>query len=220
MGMSSLNLFGKTKEVEHQFDEFLNKISEGSILLQTGMQFFLDRGSSSEEFKQKKQQVIAHEKEGDRLRREIETELYTMALIPDFRGDVMTLLEDLDQLLNVMEENIIALDIERPTFPVEMHKDVNLLVSTVSQTVEHMVLAARAFLRDINSVRDHLHKVMMYEKEADQVAINLKNAIFNSNLQLAEKNQLRYFVEKTDALADLAEDVADMLGIYTIKRMD
>lgn len=220
MGMPSLNLFGKTKEIEHQFDEFLDTISEGSVLLQTGMQFFLDRGGSSEEFKQKKQQVIEHEKNGDRLRRQIETELYTMALIPDFRGDVLTLLEDLDQLLNVMEENIIAIDIERPSIPAEMHKDVNLLISTVSQSVEHMVLASRSFLRDINTVRDHLHKVMLFEKEADQVAINLKNMIFQSNLALAEKNQLRYFVEKIDALADLAEDVADMLGIYTIKRMD
>ncbi|MBF0309727.1 MAG: DUF47 family protein [Magnetococcales bacterium] len=220
MGMPSLNLFGKTKEIELQFDEFLNTISEGGLLLKSGWQAYLDRGAASSEFKQKLQQVVDHEKKGDSLRRTLETELYTMALIPDFRGDVLSLLEDLDQLLNGMEENILALDTEAPVIPAELKADIQQLMEHVASAVEYGVISARAFLRDINSVRDNLHKVMLFEKEADQAATKLKKNIFQSSMQLAEKNQLRYFVEKIDNLADVAEDVADMLGIYTIKRLD
>jgi uncharacterized protein Yka (UPF0111/DUF47 family) len=86
--------------------------------------------------------------------------------------------------------------------------------------VETAVMASRAFLRDIQSVRDHLHKVMFYEKEADGQSDKLKRAIFASSLPLAEKLHLRRFVDQIDHIADEAEDVADWLAIYTIKRLD
>jgi uncharacterized protein (UPF0335 family) len=46
----------------------------------------------------------------------------------------------------------------------------------------------------------------------------LKRAVFASDLELAHKTQLRYFVERVDELANEAEDIADYLAIYTIKR--
>ena len=67
-------------------------------------------------------------------------------------------------------------------------------------------------------VNDHMHKVMFYEKEADKISTRLKMAIFDSELDLARKAQLRNFVEHIDDIADTAEDVADRLAIYSIKR--
>jgi hypothetical protein len=43
-------------------------------------------------------------------------------------------------------------------------------------------------------------------------------AIFAGDLELARKAQLRNFVEHIDNIADAAEDVADRLAIYAIKR--
>ena len=59
---------------------------------------------------------------------------------------------------------------------------------------------------------------MFFEKEADKVSTKLKKAIFGSNLDLSQKKQLRNFVEYIDNVADWAEDVADRLAIYYIKR--
>ncbi len=84
--------------------------------------------------------------------------------------------------------------------------------------MEVLVLASRAFFRNIEAVQDHMHKVMFYEKEADKVSTKLKKAIFASDLPLSHKAQLRNFVEHIDSLANRAEDVADRLAIYTIKR--
>jgi len=64
-----------------------------------------------------------------------------------------------------------------------------------------------------------LHKIYHWEKEADRIAENLKRSIFESEeLKLSEKIHLRYFTLHIDTLADRAEDVADRLAIYTIKR--
>jgi len=51
------------------------------------------------------------------------------------------------------------------------------------------------------------------------LSTNLKTAIFDSDLELAEKLHLREFVEQIDEVADMAEDVADRLAIYAIKRL-
>jgi uncharacterized protein Yka (UPF0111/DUF47 family) len=79
-------------------------------------------------------------------------------------------------------------------------------------------LASRAFFRNPEAVGDHNHKVMFFEKEADKVSTKLKQGIFGSGLKLDQKMHLRNFVEHIDNVADLAEDIADRLAIYTIKR--
>ena len=59
---------------------------------------------------------------------------------------------------------------------------------------------------------------MFYETEADKVAAKLKMDIFNSDLPLANKVHIRYFVDSIDIIADKAEDIVDQLAIYVIKR--
>jgi len=88
----------------------------------------------------------------------------------------------------------------------------------VVQSVEALARSSRAFFRDFDRVTYHNHKVMFYEKEADKVSTKLKRKIFDSDMDLAQKTHLRYFVENIDNIADWAEDVADRLAIYAIKR--
>jgi uncharacterized protein Yka (UPF0111/DUF47 family) len=69
-------------------------------------------------------------------------------------------------------------------------------------------------------VEDYIHKVHFYEHEADQLEEQAKKAIFESTEieRLSEKLQLRNFVELIASLSDEAEDVAERLSVYAIKR--
>jgi len=220
MDKSKLRLFHTTKEVETHFDSFLDTVSQGGLSFRSGVDAYLKGLAGNGDMPAKLQQIIDLEHKGDDLRRQVEHELYILALIPDFRGDVLSLLEDLDGLLNVMKETMVSIDIEQPNFPEELHAGVRQLAENVSLAVESAVQASRAFLRDIQSVRDHLHKVMFYEKDADKQTDKLKRAVFASSLPLAEKLHLRRFIDAIDHIADQSEDVADWLAIYTIKRLD
>ena len=212
-------LFGGTKALEGQLDEFLDLLSESNILYRAGLTYYLDNGGSdSDAFRQKLQQVDNMEHRADELRRGIELALYEQSLIPDSRADMLSLLEDLDYLINVFEENLYAYSIENPDFPPEYHKEMKQLAEQSALSVESLVMAARAFLRDPNAVRDHIHKVMLYEHEADQLSLALKTKIFRSELNLETKAHLRHFVDKVEQVSNEAEDVADWLAIYTIKR--
>ena len=213
----NLTLFRRTKALEAEIDEFLDKLSQSALLFRRAVQIYLSDGCTAE-FEDKLNQVNTLESSADHLRRTIETQLYAQTLIPESRGDVLGLLENLDSVLNLCEGGLWAFSIEKPRIPADLNDDYNVLTEQVVNTVEALVLASRAFFRNIEAVHDHMHKVMFYEKEADKVSTKLKRAIFASELGLSHKAHLRNFVEHIDNLADRSEDVADRLAIYTIKR--
>ena len=214
--MKRTAIFSKTRELESQIDEFFDKVGDGALTFKLGIGNYLDGDTAA--FEEKLKQVNELESRGDTLRRQVERKLYAQTLIPESRGDVLGLLENMDQILNKCEGPMWQFAIEKPEIPAEFHADYNNLVNSAVAAVEQLVMAARAFFRDAESVSDHMHKVLFYEKEADKISTRLKMAIFAGELELARKAQLRNFVEHIDDIADTAEDVADRLAIYAIKR--
>lgn len=215
--MEKLPLFGRTKALESQIDGFLDKISESAVLFKLAIRLYLKEGANGE-FNEKLTAVNAMESEADTLRRDIEKALYTYTLIPDSRGDVLGLIETLDQIMGLFEGALWAFEIENPDIPDGFKEDYRKLANRVVDAVDALVLGARSFFRAPHTVGDYNHKVMLFEKEADKISTKLKKEIFSSDLDLAHKNHLRYFVEHIDNVADWAEDVADRLAIYAIKR--
>lgn len=210
-------LFRQSRELESEIDSFLDKLSESALVFRRAVQCYMAAGANGE-FETKLMHVNSLESSADDLRRGIETKLYKHMLIPESRGDVLGLLENLDSVINLFEGTLWAFSIEQPEIPASHHADYNTLSEEAVAAVEALVLASRAFFRNIDAVSDHMHKVLFHEKEADKISTGLKRAIFGSDLPLANKAHLRNFVEHIDNVADRAEDVADRLAIYTIKR--
>ena len=154
----------------------------------------------------------------DDLRRNIEVELYRRTLIPDLRGDVLQLLENIDDLNNIYKADLFRISVQQPDILVAFRPDFLQLAQTAVTCVDSLVAAARSFFTDIDTVREKIREVVRLESEADEISSPLQRKIFSSDLDLAHKTNLRYFVERIDELANQAEDVADQLAIYAIKR--
>jgi predicted phosphate transport protein (TIGR00153 family) len=215
-----LALFAKNKSLEAEIDEFLDTVSQGGMLFEETLNHFISHGAD-EIFADRQSQISEVESNGDRLVKSIVRALYSEKLIPESRADVLSLLQDMDALLDQYEQTCFAVDVERPEIAdvsEELKTAYRELVRLVVQSVEVLIAATRAFFRDINAVRDHIHKVNFIEGEADKIAIYLKREIFRSEFPLDRKMHLRHFVDKVDSIADEAEDTADWLAIYTIKR--
>ena len=144
-------LFGRTSAIEAQIDEFIDKITQCGLVFQKALQMYLEQGYF-DDFERFLEQGTVIEHDGDVLRRSIETQLYAQTLIPDLRGDVLHLLEDLDNLMNIYEADLYRFSIQRPDIPAEYRKDFLELVETAVACVECVVLAARAFFRDIEAL--------------------------------------------------------------------
>ena len=214
--MKPTSIFKRTKELETQIDQFCDKVDEGAMSFKLGIRAYLDDNFAA--FEDKLKQVNELESQADALRRGVERRLYEQTLIPESRGDVLGLLENMDTILNNCEGTMWQFAIEKPDIPAEFRVDYRDLVDASVKAVDALVSASRAFFRGQAEVTDHMHKVMFFEKEGDKVSTRLKMAIFAGELDLARKAQLRNFVEHVDDIADTAEDVADRLAIYSIKR--
>ncbi|HFQ15639.1 MAG TPA: DUF47 family protein [Rhodobacteraceae bacterium] len=210
-------LFGKTKRLEAQFDEFMDRIIEASLIFERAFKTYL-RDGLTDDFMDAVQEVSQLESRNDELKKEIETRLYEQTLIPDLRGDVLSLIEGLDGILNLYQANCFRFSIEKPVIPSVYHKDFKALAKTSTACVDSLIMASRAFFTNIEAVRDHDVKVMFFETEADKISTRLKTRIFNSDLPLDHKIHLRYFCERVEDSSNRAEDVADNLAIYTLKR--
>lgn len=216
--MASLHLFRRTKELEQKIDSFFDKISEAAVVYRIAVRSYLKEGLS-DDFQDRLDRVNKLESDADNLRREIEQQLYSNTLIPDSRGDVLGLIETADQLLSKFEGSLWAFHIEKPEIHEEFRDGFKKLTGMVVKAVDELGLGARAFFRSPHDVPAYNHKVRLYEKEADIIGSNLKIAIFDSDLDLANKLHMREFVEQIDSIADMAEDVSDRLAIYAIKRL-
>ena len=209
-------LFKSTKMLEAQIDEFLDAVSQGALVFKHGIKNYLDNQKPN--FEDNITTIRDLEKKADTLRRRIESHLYSQSLIPEHRGDVLGLLENMDNVIDIAKGSLNYFAVETPNIHMDLIKDFVELSDQSALAAESIVLAARAFFRDVNAVKDHLHKVYFYEKEADKIADRLKRHIFKLKMDLSNKMHLTHFVQHVDFLADRAEEVADRLSIYTIKR--
>jgi len=209
-------LFKTTKQLESQIDEFLDAVGEGALVFRYGVDDFLNGGQKN--FRQRIEQIAKLENKADDLRRTIENQLYTHTLIPEHRGDVLGILESTDEVMDTMKETLFQFDVEAPLIPENLINFYRELTVMSVSSVEELIHAIRAFFKDVSAVKNHLHKVMFYEKEADRIGDNLKRAAFQLEIELARKFHLRYFALHIQNVSDRAEDVSDRLSIYTIKR--
>lgn len=199
-----------------KLDGYMNAISEGLMVYQHGIREYLSDDLAR--FQERLAQIDKYESRADSLRREIENHLYTHSLIPENRGDVLGLLEHLDDVIDAAKESLIQFSIETPDIPMDLTDQFRELTGVCIQCGEAVVAASRAFFTELSRVQETIHKVYFYEKEADTISDRLKRQIFRMDMDLSRKLHLRDVIRTMDLIADQAEGVADRLSIYAIKR--
>lgn len=212
-----ISLFARTRDLEHIIDRLHDKIIEMTMVFKDAVDIYLkEKRSSNYRDTSKKIKTIEHD--SDTLRREIESRLYEQNLIPDLRGNILQLVENLDRVVNLFDEVAHKFYIEQPDIPEIYHEQLITLVKQVTECAENMAIASRAFFRDLVTLRDYAKKVYLLEHQSDKTSGRLRKTVFDSDLELAQKMQISAFVEEVADIADLAEDCIDALLIFAIKR--
>jgi len=209
--------FRTTRMVQSEIQEFLDAVSMAVLAYQEGMIAFL-KGGWLEATEEKLQQISSYESQGDSLRTHIGLTLYTEMLLPDTASDVLSLLSDLDHLLDRMRGHFILLGIEKPEFPADCSETINDFICHTCSAMEHTVAAARIYFRDPKAVHDQIHNIHYHQQEAEKMAIRLLKNIFTGNYPLERKCHLRDHLLHIDRLAGQADETGDAIAIYAVKR--
>ena len=212
-------LFSKTNKSIELIDKFLNCVDQSLLLFKEGVSSYLY--NHTEDFSNNIVALADCEIESDKIRREIERKLYLQSLMPQVRGDIMRLLEELDNLIDQAKKNLFQFDVETPHIPAELITDFVRLTNISVSAAESAIPAAKSYFTEPLNVNEKIHRVYFYEKEVDLLADIIRRKIFREmdELKLSEKFHLRYFTLHIEQLSDTAEKIADLLSIMAIKRM-
>jgi uncharacterized protein len=212
------NLFSRSKELQVSMDGFIDRVESAGLIFFEGLRAYLN--GKNERFEEYCTELSELESDADNLRRDIKYKLYTYMLIPESRGDVLGVLETLDDVIDITEKVLEHFLIEMPDIPELLKEDFLELVELSYNAVSELAKGSRAFFTELKLVNNYVNKVHFYEHEADKVEKIIKKKIFNGEeiKELSIKMHLRYFAEKIALVSDEAERVAERLAIYAIKR--
>jgi uncharacterized protein len=198
-------------------EEFLTLIDQGSLIFKDGVKNYLF--GNRENFEDNLKTLANLSSEADIKKRDIENILYTQSLMPQLRGDILKLLEELNNIIELAKTNLFEFDVEIPFIPSELNQDLIRLTELSVLSIDSLIPAARVYFRNPESVKEQLHRVYLYEKETDKLALSIKRRVFQDmpQLKLSEKFHLRYFALHIEILSDKAQDAADLLSIMAIK---
>lgn len=215
--MVDLSPFRQTRQLIGEIDDYLDQVSMAVMVLEQTVVHFVGHGAD-EQLDEKLVQIREIEARGDALRRSVANLMFTQMLMPDARSDVLALLNEVDEVVDDASHLVIRLAMERPELPKETHAALVPITAEVAKAADAMVQAARAYFKEPRAIRDHTHKIAFHEKEATDMTLRLGRQIFDSDLTLDRKLQLRDWLLRLRRIASHADDVGERVAIFGVKR--
>jgi len=211
-------IFKNTNQLITDVDIFIDLIDKSVKVFREGVMDYLSNNQTN--FEKNLKQITSLEDKADELKRTIERSLYKQSLIPEYRGDVLTLIDKLDDIADSSKENLYQFDIEAPKIMTDLKVDFEQLTEASLMSVSEVLPLVKIFFHQSGSLQDKIDKVYFYEKEVDKIAYRLKRKLFKESkgLKFSEKIHLRYFALHIQQISDIAKKIADIVAIIAMKR--
>ncbi len=213
-----MNIFGKSKDLICEIDNYLQTIQTSVFVFFEAITEYMN--GQIDLFENRVVEIKKIEHNADGLRRDIKHKLYAYLLIPESRGDVLALLETLDDVVDVSFKILLNISIEKPKIPDCVRNDFVKMAEYSVKSIEALVSACSAYFTDLGNVNDFINKVFFFEHEVDRIEERIKRAVFeiDGSMKFSRKVHVRYFAEKIALLSDTAENICDRLSVFVIKR--
>ena len=210
-------LYKNVKKLVFDIDDFIYTAEQGILVFKEGVINYVNGEKAS--FADKIERINRLEAHADKLQRKIDDEFYRRSILPQNAGDIESLIDKIDEIIDIAKENLYQFDDELPFVPKGLKHDFIRLTETSAESALSVFPAVRTFFREPLKVKEMLSKVYFYEKEADKLSRNIKRELFHEmkDLELSQKIHLRYFALHIETVSDKAESLADMLSILALK---
>ena len=162
-----------------------------------------------------------HNEEGraDDIRREVEKELLSGALLAASRRDILEIIEQVDRLANSGEATLDTLLLERIEIPEEIVTYIEQIAEETGKIRQEVNSALHALFHDPANTTVHTKEIENLEGKVDHLEREALKTIFKMEIDLARKLQLREFIEELVEISDRAEDLSDRIDIMVAERI-
>ncbi len=212
------SIFGKSKELEKNIEEYLDIVEEALLIFERDINRYLE--GQYDLFEENLDDILTVENNADDILREIKYKLYTYMLIPEARGDVLNIIESLDNEVDLCKKVLMQFSIEKPEIKDFIVADFKELTKQSLKSAEQLVRGIRTYFEEISMVNEYVNKVHFYEHEADKLEERIKRKVFSTDQidDFCKKVHIRHFSERLAYFSDLAEEISEILSVASIKR--
>jgi predicted phosphate transport protein (TIGR00153 family) len=211
------NFWRSEKRVQQLLQDYLRQVAASLTSLQEVFPACLD-GSHSTQKGVLDNPVHKQESIADDMRRELEGELLSGRLLPGSRSEVLAIIEAVDRVPNVAEEIVDTFTVQGLQVPAELHADLKQILAKSLEACAVMNSTVSLLFEDLRSIKKLADQVDSIESAVDRMERYLIQRVFQLEIELAEKLQLRDLVRDIASLADRAENVTDRTQWMALKR--
>ena len=161
-----------------------------------------------------------HKSEGraDDVRRRVETQLLTGALMPASRRDILQLVDQVDRLANAAENALDHLLIQRIQIPDVMRPAILEITNKTEIIFSHVKEAIANLFEKMETALEHTQQIEHIEGEIDHIERKTLKELFKQELDLAHKLQVNSFIRSVVELSDRAEDLSDHIELMVAQK--
>lgn len=211
--------FSKEKEINKLIAKHLTSVGEcHSTFCECIEKFFVEGFNDDVLFL--KDRVEELESQADRDRHDIIKALLEGALLPESRREILKIIELVDEIANNNEEIIKQIYLQNIVFLESIKEDI---LEINRQTREQFIILSntindlfRSYKKVMNY--DQIRDIELMESKIDDLENKAIKTLYASDIELARKNQLKYFISKISDTSDVIEDISDIVEIILALR--
>jgi predicted phosphate transport protein (TIGR00153 family) len=210
-------LFKKERQLETLIYQYLENLSLTQKHFTKAMNICLKEGVS-DDFSFCMDQTHKFESRADDIRDETNELMYSRALIPELREDIMALLEKVDEIPRSFEQILNMIRTQMLAFPEFLVLDIQELIRISMESCDMMAKQIDVLIKKKEGIRALMSTIDQNESHCDHIERRIITKLFDSDLEPFLKLQLKEMVVVMGEISDQADRVSKRINIMTMKR--
>jgi predicted phosphate transport protein (TIGR00153 family) len=163
----------------------------------------------------RQQETIADEKRHKIIRRMLEG-----GLLVDSRKSLMHMIEGVDRVANLTEDIIQMINYEKITIDEDLKTYILEINGITLKQLMMLIEAEKKILSkyDLDEMYQLLREIELFETKVDDIESQAIKTIYNKEIPLANKMQLKEVIKKVADISDVIEDTSDLIEIVMLAR--
>src|SRR3954465_1185144 len=196
----------RDREFFDLFEEAARNVTRGADLLDQMLAHFPDRADLSRD-------IVICEQEGDRITHDVHHRLNSTFVTPIDREDVLTLVSDLDDIVDLIDEVADYLALYKIEAPMEQSQRLaHVLLQATRQIAEAMPR-----LRTFAPLSHYTVEIHRLENDGDRISRDAIASLFESGIDPLVVIRWKDIFERLEEAIDACEHVANTLEGIVIK---
>lgn len=210
-------LFKKEQQLESLITQYLENLTRTQEHFVKAMDTCLDEGLCGE-FAFLIEQTHKFESKADEIKEDINVLMYSRALIPESREDIMNLLEQVECIPRIFELILHLIRSQKLKLPEFIMLDVKDLIRISVESCDLMVKQIDLMLNNRPGIRALMSTIDHNESHCDHIERSLMIKVFESNIDRIDKLQLKELIIALGEISDQADRISKRVNILNLKR--